>query len=161
MCREPHYKCHRRRRGLSSSTCSEFFRDFCVCCRHFPSHVWDKMCPDVNENPRAFGPSSLWGTDGTVHNNGLDIKRSSVDDLFLSFQHFFRIFKMNSLEHFVKRSRLAHISELKQFSVDPFMPWTRLPASLKLRSTCTALVSTDTMRKSSTHQSCFDNETIF
>ena len=47
---------------------------------------------------------------------------------------FFAFIKMNSLKHFVKRSRLAHISELKQFSVDPFKPGTRLPA-LKLRST--------------------------
>ena len=87
----PRYKRHRRRRGLSlsSSTCSEFPRDFCLCCGHFPSHVCDKMCPSVYENPRAFGPSSSWDTDGAVHNNCLAIKRSSIDDLFLSFQHIF------------------------------------------------------------------------
>ena len=82
------YKRHRKRRGLSlsSSTCNEFPRDFCLCCRHFPSHECDEMCPDVYENAIAFGPSSLWRTDGTVHNNCLDIKRSSIDDFLASEQ---------------------------------------------------------------------------
>ena len=74
--------------GFPARLAVSFFATF-VCCRHFPSHVWDNMCPDVNENPRAFGPSSTWVTDGTVHNNCLTIKRNSVDDLFLSFQHIF------------------------------------------------------------------------